>query len=158
MLINWSLHVSTENKVTMKLNPTRKSSWVNARDIPPARSAALSPDWGGGYPHPVPMGGGYPILSWWGALGYSHARKDGGIPIRMGLHPPSGRILSDRDTPLVRKDEVFCPLPQVIIRWGYPPVIRGYPPGCGLTQLKILPSPILRMRAVIIRWSATQCW
>ena len=107
---------------------------------------------GGGLPHPVMVGGdpiqswlgGYPIQSWWGVphpvmVGVPHPVMVGGTlgtPSRPGQGGYHG-----------------SGVPPTIHTWdGVPPTHRpetGYPPPTSVDRLKILPSLILRMRAVI---------
>ena len=119
-----------------------------------------SPVLAGGYPSPVLARGGSPVLSW-----------PGGYPstVLAGDTPVLGTLSQDWGTPNPRKDigpEAGVPLERTWDqRLWYPPPPKertltrdlrknlglGYP-GCKLTnKLKILPAPILRMRAVKIQ-------
>ena len=84
-------------------------------------------------------GGGVPIQSWW--WGVPHSVLAGGIP-HPGLVGPWGIPAT------IRTWDGVPPRPD--LGWGTPPPGRGV----GLThKVKILPSPILRMRVVKI-WTS----
>ena len=106
-----------------------------AHRIASARYATLSNGWGG-----------YPIQSWWwGVPGVppSPSRPGWGYP-GYPHHPDLGW-----GTPTQTWEGV--PPPPLRPGMGYPPQTwDGLPPPTSVDRLKILPSPILWMRAVII--------
>ena len=107
-----------------------------------------------GVPHSVlGWGWGYPILSWMGSSPI-HCWVGGtsipewGVPLVPSLQTWDG-------VPSVQTWGTPAPVQTCEWQMGYPPVQTwkwGTPPPTSVDRLKILPSPILRMRAVIIRW------
>ena len=120
--------------------------------------------WGeGGVPHPV-MNGRYPIQSWTGGVPQdtplSQVWLGGGTPSSLGLHPfcwwggypgipPSWSWMGYLPPPISRMGYPSC----LDLGRGTPPTPSGpgmgypLPPATG-NRLKLLPSLILRMRAV----------
>ena len=128
---------------------TRRSSRVNARGtFPPS-----APEGGRGYPLPRWVHSiswmGYPLSRL--GMGYPPHHKLDGVPSHPDLgrgYPPPHQLYG---VPPHHQLDGVPPHPDLgrgypLIRWlGYPP------PRCGLThKLKLLPSLILRMRAVMM--------
>ena len=111
--------------------------------VPCPRSGGVPHPRSGGVPHPgLVRGRGYPILTWsGGVLGTPPSQIWDGVPL-----PPSQTWDGIPPPPPARPGMGYSP-PRP--DWGTPP-----PPRCELTnKLKTVPSPILRMRAVIIQIS-----
>ena len=148
MISHHNLIIRVQYKICMQINLIvnkkvlqRERKRHTARRVASARSAALSPDGKGGYPHPVPMGRRVPPSSRDdGGGGVSPSSPDdGGYP-----HPvlTEGTHRKDGGTPLSRRIRV-PPFPHRQDYMGVTPLSAdgGTPSGCELThKLKILPS------------------
>ena len=86
---------------------------------------------------------GYPLPQTWG----KHTSPDGVPPWTWGTTPP--HPYPQRWSTPPRPEMEYPPYPD--LRWGTPylrPEMGYPPPPASVNRLKILPSPILRMRAV----------
>ena len=136
---------------------------MNARGILPARwqvLAMLLCLMGMGVPHPVLVGGIPPTIQTWPGGTPHHPDLAGGAPgtpyhpdLTRGEYPGYPPHHQDLAGVPPRPGMGYSPCPD--LGWGTPPVqtCDGVTPlRCGLThKVKILPSPILRMRVVKIK-------
>ena len=122
----------------------RERKRYTTRCVASAHFADLSPDRGGGTPSSPGLGGGIPSSS--GGRVVPHPVLDGGgvpHPVLTGGTPC---LDLGGGTPLSR------------LGWGTPQTLDRVPLPASVDRLKILPSLILRMRAVIIVKRNDQEW
>ena len=156
---NWGVPPANPNMEGGTLSSPDGGAPIQSRQM---WSILSSPDWG--YPYLVPTGVPHPVLTG-GTLEYPH-RPDGSTVLvsQMGVSPcqwdrgiphwPDGGTpcQSDGGTPSLERMGITS-------KWedGGTPLVNqmGYPPR-GVNRLKILPSVILRMQAVIILLLSTE--